>query len=94
MTAEEKERMLAVVRWVERLFRENASLKVVLESHHVSSQTYERECEELMASKRVSDYVHAKFSNLYAEIESSPDLSKVLEAIARGVPMPDKPKMN
>jgi len=94
MTADEKERMLTVVRDLERMYRENAALKVVLESHHVRPVIYEQECKELAGSKKVSDYVHARFLNLYSEIESSRDLTTALEALAKGLPMHDKPKMN
>lgn len=94
MTADEKNWMITVVRWTEQLLLENCALKVVLESHRVAAQTYERECKELMASKTISEHVHAEFANLYAGIESTPDPSKALEALAQGLPMPDRSTMS
>ena len=94
MTEDEKIWAVAAVRLIERLTLENAVLKIVLESHHVAPKIYERECNDLMLSQSVVTHVHAKFETLYDEIESTPDLSKVLELIARNATIPDKEKWN
>ena len=93
MTANEKEMMRVVVREVERLHHENAVLRSILEDH-VSPQRWERDYKRLMSSQKIAAHVRARLSGIYAEIESSPDLTKAFETLARGLPMPDERKMN
>jgi hypothetical protein len=93
MTAQEKERMRIVARKVERLHQENAVLKLILEDH-VPRQQREKEYQRLMASERIAAHIHTKLQPLYDGIDSTADLSKVLEGIALGTPIPDKLKAN
>jgi hypothetical protein len=90
MTDDEKEWMIALVEAVESLFAENAALKVTLEHHHVPPEVYNRECRELTEHPDNQNLFHARFADLRAYIEQSPDLSKVLESLARTFPKPDK----
>ncbi len=90
MTPEEKKWMLILLDAFENLFSENAALKVTLQHHRVSSRIYERECFELMNHPDHVDLVRAKFADLRAYIEQTPDLSLALQSLLKAFPKPDK----
>ena len=88
MTKQEKKRLSAVLRATEYLFLENIALKLVLEHREVPS--WQKLVEHLLADKEVLAGVRLKFSDLYAEIEGSPDPSAALEALLGELPAPKK----
>jgi hypothetical protein len=90
MNEEEKDWMLILLDAVEHLFSENAALRVTLEHHHVSAQTYERECRELMNHTDHIHLVRAKFADLRAYIEQTPDLSKAVQELLKALPKSDQ----
>jgi hypothetical protein len=90
MTANEKKRMLGMVRTVECYFSENLALKAVLTSHRIPTPVWQEECDKLMDDPEHSPEVHVKFQHLYNEIERSRDGTKAFEAFLEALPGPKK----
>lgn len=90
MTADEKKRMLGIVRATEFLFSEGIALKTVLLSHRIPKHVWEKECSQLMNDPELSPLVHAKFQHLYLEIEQARDESEAFEELLRVLPKPKK----
>ena len=88
MTKEEKNRLAAVLRATEYLFLENIALKLVLEHRKVSN--WQKLLDRLLMDKEMLAGVRLKFSDIYAEIESSTDPSAALESFLGGLPAPKK----
>ncbi|MBZ5549170.1 MAG: hypothetical protein LAO22_14640 [Acidobacteriia bacterium] len=90
MTADEKKRMLLLVRAVENLFSENCSLQTVLASHRIAKSVWRREVDRLMNDRELKEQLHAKFQHLYDEIERIPEDSKAIEELLKGLPIEKK----
>ena len=90
MTADEKSRMLLLVRAVESLFSENCALKTALAANGVSERVWKPQVERLLADPEISQKLHAKFQHLYDDIEQTRDESGALEALLEALPKPKK----
>ena len=88
MTKDEKKRLSAVLRATEFLFLENIALKLVLEHREVPN--WQKLLDHLMSDKEILAGVRLKFSDLYREIEASPDPSSALANFLGGLPAPKK----
>jgi hypothetical protein len=90
MTAEEKKRMLTVIRATEFLFAENAALKTVLLAHGIPLHVWEREAERLVLDPELSPRIRAIFQHLYDEIEHAGDETKAVQELLKALPKPTK----
>jgi hypothetical protein len=90
MTADEKKRMLLLVRAVESLWAETCALQTVLAAHRISRKIWKPEMERLINDPEMSQQLHAKFQHLYDDIEQTPDDSKAIEELLRGLPQSKK----
>jgi len=77
MTKQEKKRLSDVLRATEYLFVENLALKLVLEHRDVPN--WQKLVDRLLTDKEILAGVRLKFSDLYKEIETCGDPSRVLE---------------
>jgi hypothetical protein len=90
MTADEKQRMLAVIRATEFLFAENAALKTVLIAHGIPICVWEPEAERLVRDPELSPKIRAIFQHLYDEIERAGDETKAVQELLKALPKPKK----
>jgi len=88
MTKDEKKRLSAVLRATEYLFLENLAFRLVLEHRQV--ENWQKLVDHLLSDQEMLAGVHLKFSDLYREIEGSPDPSLVLEKFLAGLPRESK----
>ncbi len=79
---------LPVLRATEYLFLENLALKLVLEHREVKN--WQQLADHLLGDKEMMAGVHLKFRDIYAEIETSSDLSGALDKLLGGLPAPKK----
>lgn len=80
MTADEKKQMLTVVRVLESLLSENTALKEILLAHRIPERVWARKCDALVNDPDFAGQVH-EILLPHGAIESSVDLSKVLESL-------------
>ncbi|MGD0793777.1 MAG: hypothetical protein ABR920_18590 [Terriglobales bacterium] len=90
MTADEKKRMLLLVRTVESLFSETCALKTVLAAHRIPKSVWKPEMDRLMNDPELTPQLRAKFQHLYDEIEQTPDESTAFEELLKALPQPKK----
>ena len=91
MTDPEKKRMLQILRATESLYSEALALKAVLRSRGVTQPVWEKECARLMHDPELATMVHARFQQLYDEIEHSHDETAAVEALLQALPVAKKP---
>ena len=90
MTKQEKKRLSDVLRATEYLFMENLALKMVLE--HRGVKNWQKLLDRLLADKEILAGVRLKFTDLYKQIEGSPDPSAALEDWLQEIPAAKKPQ--
>jgi hypothetical protein len=83
-----EETSLCCPRATEYLFLENIALKLELEHREVAN--WQKLLDHLLSDKEMLAAVRLKFSDLYREIEKSPDPSSVLESFIGGLPASKK----
>jgi hypothetical protein len=89
MTKDEKKRLSDILRATEYLFLENIALKLVLEHREVAN--WQKLLDHLLSDKEMLAGVRLKFSDIYRDMERSPDPSLALKSFLAGFHGSKKP---
>jgi len=89
MTKDEKKRLSDILRVTEYLFLENIALKLVLEHREVAN--WQKLLDHLLSDKEMLAGVRLKFSDIYRDMERSPDPSLALKSFLAGFHGSKKP---
>jgi hypothetical protein len=89
MTKDEKKRLSDILRATEYLFLENIALKLVLEHREVAN--WQKLLDHLLSDKEMLAGVRLKFSDIYRDMERSPDPSLALKSFLAGLRASKKP---
>jgi hypothetical protein len=83
MTKDEKKRLSDILRATEYLFLENIALKLVLGHREVAN--WQKLLDHLLSDKEMLAGVRLKFSDIYRDMERSPDPSLALKSFLAGL---------
>jgi hypothetical protein len=89
MTKDEKKRLSDILRATEYLFLEIIALKLVLEHREVAN--WQKLLDHLLSDKEMLAGVRLKFSDIYRDMERSPDPSLALKSFLAGLHASKKP---